>query len=103
MTVDPTLLTGASGAAFDAMRAQARLVRYSADAYAFCALAGGTVQVVVERGVQPYDVGALIPIVEAAGGVMTTWHGGRPEGGGNVVAAATPALHDWALGHLRGA
>ena len=103
MTTDPALLTGASGEAFAAMRDEARLVRYSADAYAVCALAAGHVQVVVECGVQPYDVGAVIPIVEAAGGVMTTWTGGRPEAGGDVVAAASPELHAWALAHLRGA
>ena len=101
MTVDPHLMTGPSAAAFDEMRRAVRLVRYSADAYAFCALAAGHVQIVVERGVQPYDVGALIPIVEAAGGVMTTWDGARPEGGGDVVAAASASLHEWALGQLR--
>ena len=103
MTVDPHLMSGPSAVAFEAMRTGARLVRYSADAYAFCALAAGHVQVVVERGVQPYDIGAPIALVEAAGGTFTTWEGGRPEPGGNVVAAASPALHAWAIGHLRDA
>ena len=48
-------------------------------------------------------MGALIPLVEAAGGVFTTWDGGRPEGGGHVVASASGTLHEWALGHLRAA
>ena len=101
MTVDPFLFDGEARDAFQAVRREARLVRYSADAYAFCAVAAGSVQVAFERGVQPYDVGALIPLVEAAGGLFTTWTGDRAEKGGDVVAAATPELHEWALSHLR--
>ena len=101
MTVDPFLFEGSGLRAFETMREQCRLVRYSSDAYAFCALAAGAVQVAFERDVQPYDVGALIPIVEGAGGVFTRWDGGRPEQGGNVVAAASAELHDWALSHLQ--
>lgn len=99
MTTDPFILHEDTHR-LDRFRTEARLVRYGADAYAFCALAAGSVDVVFERGVQPYDVGALIPLVEAAGGTFTTWQGERPEAGGNVVAAATPALHEWALSIL---
>ena len=84
------------------MRAGVRLLRFGADAYAFCALAAGTVDCVFEAGVRPYDVGAPIALVEAAGGTVTTWTGGRAEGGGNVVASASPALHEWALRRLAG-
>lgn len=99
MTTDPFILYD-DVAKLDRFRAEAQLVRYGADAYAFCALAAGTVDVVFERGVQPHDVSALIPIIEAAGGLFTSWKGERPEAGGNVVAAATPALHEWALSIL---
>ena len=102
MTVDPFLFEGAEREAFDAVRRGVRLVRYSADAYAFCGVALGTVQIAFERGVAPYDIGALIPLVEAAGGVFTTWDGGRPERGGNVVASASTELHEWALSRLQG-
>ena len=44
----------------------------------------------------------LIPIIENAGGVVTTWDGGPAEDGGNVVAAATPELHAAALAVLNG-
>ena len=101
MTTAPELLDGSAEAAFRAMSGTARLTRYSADAYAFCALAAGAVHVVIEKGVAPYDVGAVIPIVEAAGGSVTTWSGERAEPGGTIVATASPELHEWALGHLR--
>ena len=44
-----------------------------------------------------YDIVALIPIIEKAGGVVTTWEGGPAENGGEIVAAATPELHEAAL------
>ena len=60
-------------------------------------LAAGQVDLVVEVGLQPYDIVALVPLIEAAGGVVTTWAGNRPEGGGDIVAAATPQLHEATL------
>ncbi|WP_348996830.1 inositol monophosphatase family protein, partial [Brucella melitensis] len=60
-------------------------------------LAGGFVDIVVEAGLQTYDIAALIPIIEQAGGVVTRRDGGPAEQGGDIVAAATPALHQAAL------
>ena len=39
-----------------------------------------------------HDIVPLIPIVERAGGVVTTWEGGDPRGGGRILAAATSAF-----------
>ena len=100
MTTDPFLFDAERTERFERVRRATRLMRYGTDAYAFCALAMGTVDLVLEAGVQPYDIGALIPIVEAAGGLFTTWDGGRPEAGGSVIASASPALHGWALERL---
>ncbi|TIT19461.1 MAG: histidinol-phosphatase, partial [Mesorhizobium sp.] len=51
---------------------------------------------------KPYDIVALIPIIEKAGGVVTTFEGGPAEGGGDILAAATPELHTAAMAALRG-
>ena len=50
-------------------------------------------------GLQPYDIVALIPIIEKAGGVVTRIDGGRAEEGGPIIASATAGLHAAAL-HL---
>ena len=47
-----------------------------------------------------YDIVALVPIVEGAGGVVTTWTGGSPVDGGRIVASGDPALHDILLREL---
>ena len=77
-----------------------RLARYGTDCYAYVMLAAGNVDLVVEVGLQPYDIVALIPIIEAAGGVVTEWGGGPAEEGGGIVAAATPELHAAAMAML---
>lgn len=87
---------------FDAVADRARLLRTGADCYAYGMLAAGHADLVVEAGLQCYDVYALIPIIEAAGGVVTDWAGGDASVGGTLVAAATPALHAQALALLRG-
>jgi len=48
---------------------------------------------VIEASLYPYDVQALMPIVNEAGGRFTTWTGERCEEGGSVVACGDPALH----------
>ena len=75
-----------------ACRRRAKLVRYGGDCYAYCLLAMGLVDVVIESSLKAWDVQALIPIVEAAGGVITGWDGGRCDEGGDVVACGDPAL-----------
>lgn len=94
------IFTPAELAAYERVAHAARQVRLGADCYAYCLLAAGCVDLVVESGLQCYDIYALIPIIESAGGVITSWDGGDPSLGGSVVAAATPALHAETLERL---
>ena len=97
-TTDPMLFTKAAEiAAFDAVRASARLTRYGGDCYFYCLLASGTLDLVIESGLEAYDIQALIPIIEHAGGIVTNWSGGDAQNGGQIIAAANPALHQAAL------
>ena len=80
-------------AAFYRVADRARLTRYGGDCYAYCLLAMGLIDIVVESSLQAYDVQALIPIVEAAGGVITDWAGGSCDEGGSVAACGDIALH----------
>ena len=100
MTTSPLLYSEGKLAALRRLEARAKLVRYGCDCYAFAMLAAGQVDCVVEAGVQSYDVVALIPIIQGAGGVITTWDGGDPSEGGDVVACGDRRLHDEALAQL---
>ncbi len=99
-TTSPDLLSAAELEAFQALKAHARLTRYGGDCYAYCLLAAGHFDLVVECGLKPHDVAALIPIIEQAGGRITTWTGERPEAGGRIVAAGDPRLHEAAMRRL---
>lgn len=83
--------------AFARLTSAIRLARFGGDCYAYGLLALGQIDLVVEAGLQPYDIVPLIPIVEAAGGVVTGRHGEPAVNGGFVVAAATPEIHAEAL------
>lgn len=79
--------------AFEAVEARVELSRHGYDCYAYAMLAHGFIDVVVESGLQAYDVQALIPIVEGAGGVLTNWRGEPVKQGGRVVACGDRRLH----------
>ncbi len=85
-----------------ALEDRAKGFRYGGDAYFYCLLAAGSVDIVADAAMGDYDIVAMIPIIEAAGGIVTTWEGGPAAGGGNIVAAATRELHDAALEILAG-
>ena len=82
---------------FEAIRAATRYTRYGGDCYAYCMLAAGHIDIVVEAGLKPYDIAALIPIIEKAGGRCTSWDGGSAANGGRVVAAGDPRVHEAAV------
>ena len=88
--------------AFWALSAQARLTRFGGDCYAYGLLAMGFIDVIVESTLQPWDIQALIPIIENAGGVVTTWDGGPAQDGGRVVACGDAKLHAAVLEALSG-
>lgn len=82
---------------FEELAARVQLTRFSGDCYAYCMVANGGIDLVVESGLLPYDVQALIPIIEAAGGVITNWMGGDCGNGGQVIAAGDRRTHRQAL------
>ena len=92
-TTSPHLFQNEDDRRYREIERKAKLFRYGCDCYAYALLASGHVDLVVENSLKPYDVGAIIPVVEQAGGVMTTWDGGRPEMGGYIIAAANAKLH----------
>jgi len=83
--------------AFADLEAAVRLSRFSGDCYSYCMLAFGLVDVVVDAGMNSWDIHAIIPIIEAAGGVVTGWDGGSAVQGGKVLAAGDRAAHEQAL------
>jgi myo-inositol-1(or 4)-monophosphatase len=81
----------------DALVGATRLTRYGCDAYAYALLAAGHIDLVAETGLKPWDVQALIPIIDAAGGAVSSFEGGPADQGGSVIAAANRGLLDEAL------
>ena len=102
-TTSPLLIRDDSDrAAYARVEGQVRLARYGGDCYAYCALAAGFVDLVIETNLKPHDVVALAPIIEGAGGVVTTWDGENAANGGRIIAAGDRAVYDEALRLLLG-
>lgn len=101
-TTSPEPVPRHPGIHFQPLTQQTLMTRYGGECYAMAMLAAGHIDISVEYGLQPYDIAALIPIIEQAGGIVTTLDGGRPEGGGNIVASGDPQLHQQVLALLNG-
>ncbi len=94
VTTDPRqFVSEAEQRALATVSANARFLRYGGDCYCYTQLAMGLVDVVIENGLQPYDIQALIPLIEAAGGRVSNWSGGPCDQGGAVIACGDPSLH----------
>lgn len=96
----PEINTERDREGFQEVSKRARLTRYGLDCYGYALLALGQVDLVIEAGLQPYDIQGPMAVVQAAGGVVTNWRGGPADQGGQVIAAANPEIHREALALL---
>ncbi|RCL03601.1 MAG: Inositol-1-monophosphatase [Candidatus Tokpelaia sp. JSC161] len=96
----PSLFDTRTRSSFFKLEEATRLTRFGVDCYAFVMLAAGFIDLVVESSLKAHDIGGIIPIIENAGGVITTWSRKRPENGGHIIAAATKDLHEAAIQKL---
>ncbi len=78
--------------AYNKIRRTVRFSRLGLDAYGYCLVASGRMNIIVESLLKPCDVRALIPVIEGAGGKLTNWEGGSAVDGGRVVAVGDEAL-----------
>ncbi len=96
-TTSPLLMNASDRAAFERVEQKVKLSRYGGDCYAYCMLASGQIDLVIESELKPYDILPLIPVIAGAGGIVTTWDGGSPLAGGRIMAAGDKRVHEAAL------
>jgi myo-inositol-1(or 4)-monophosphatase len=101
MTTTPFLFDPGDIDRYRAVEAACRLTRYGYDCYAYAMVAAGQIDLVVESSLKSYDIAPLIPVIEGAGGIVTTWDGGPAHDGGRILAAANSAIHEQAIALLR--
>ena len=99
-TTSPYLFSDEEARAYRRVEQLVRMARYGCDCYAYCMVGSGHADLVIEAGLQNYDVVALIPIIEGAGGRLTSWSGGTAARGGRILASGDPRLHETVLERL---
>jgi histidinol phosphatase-like enzyme (inositol monophosphatase family) len=83
----------AAHAAVEALRPHVRMLRYGSDCLAMAMLAEGHIDIVVETGLEIYDIAATVPVVSGAGGVITGLDGGPAIHASSIIAAGDIGLH----------
>jgi histidinol phosphatase-like enzyme (inositol monophosphatase family) len=94
-TTTPEMFEGPDADAFARLRRGVRHAVYGGDCHSYGLLASGTLDLVAEANMQPYDYMALVPVIAGAGGVVTDWSGAplTLASDGRVLAAGSAALH----------
>ena len=77
---------------------RARLYRTWGDCFGYFALATAGADLMLDPTLAHWDGAAIVPVIESAGGVVTSWSGGDPLAELSLIASAG-ALHDEVL-HL---
>jgi len=101
-TTSPLLMSKADRAEFVRVENAVKLSRYGGDCYAYCMLAAGQIDLIIETEIKPHDIVPLIPIIIGAGGIVTTWENGPAQAGGRIVVAGDKRVHKAALEMLKG-
>jgi histidinol phosphatase-like enzyme (inositol monophosphatase family) len=102
MTTSPHIFDADEAQRYRSVEQRCRLFRYGFDCYAYAMVAAGQIDLVVESSLKTYDIAALIPVIENAGGIVTGWNGESAVEGGRVLACANRRIHAEALELLRG-
>lgn len=101
LTTSPLLMKQDDRQRFGKVEENVQLSRYGGDCYAYCMLAAGHVDLVIETELKPYDIVALIPVITGAGGIITSWDGGPATKGGRIIAAGDARMHRAAMKILK--
>ncbi len=101
-TTSPLLMNKKDRATFKRVEDKVKLSRYGGDCYAYCMLAAGQIDLVIETEIKPHDIVPLIPIITGAGGIVTTWENGPAQAGGRILVAGDARVHKAALELLKG-
>lgn len=94
-STSPGMFEGDAAAAFASLKAATRQTVWGGDCHSYGLLASGTLDLVAESGLQPYDYLALVPVIEGAGGMISDWSGGALglSSDGTVLAAGDAQTH----------
>lgn len=87
-------------AKFEAIQSEAWFTRTWGDGYGYLLVATGRADAMVDPIVNPWDVAAIKPVIEEAGGKFTDWEGVATSKSSNAVGT-NGRIHDRILGILR--
>ncbi len=77
---------------FEKVSRKVKSTRLGGDCYSYCLLADGHVDIVIESGLKPWDIRALEPIINNAGGEIRTWENNEIFAGGRIIACNNKKL-----------
>ncbi len=101
-TTPDMFAAGLESDCFERISRATRMRRFGGDCYAYCLLAMGLVDVVMEANLKPFDIIPLIPIIEGAGGVVTGWDGGSAANSSRIIACGDARVHAEILNLIAG-
>ncbi len=96
-TTFPEVGTTQEADAFQRVSQLCKLTRYGTDCYAYALLAAGQIDLVIEAGLNAFDIQGPMGVVQNAGGIVTDWQGGPAHMGGQVIAAGDARVHRAAM------
>lgn len=89
------------GRGYDTLSQAVKMERTWGDCYGYGLVATGRADVMLDDRAAVWDIAAILPIIEEAGGRLTDWSGRRTVRGGEAIAS-NGLLHDSVVGVLGG-
>jgi len=103
-STDPKMFNRSQKLLYDRVSSKVKLPRFGGDCYSYGLLASGYIDLVLEANMKIYDLMALVPVVQSAGGIISDWHGSTSffsNWDGCVVAASSEELHKHTINLLK--
>ena len=103
-SADPKMFNSSQKPLYDRVSSKVKLPRFGGDCYSYGLLASGYIDLVIEADMKIYDLMALVPVIESAGGIISDWQGSTAfdsNWDGCVVAASSEELHRQTISLLK--
>ncbi|MCY4465899.1 MAG: histidinol-phosphatase [Chloroflexi bacterium] len=88
-----------NGSAFQQLLGKTKFNRSWGDCHGYFLVATGYADIMLDPIMNLWDIVALVPVIEGAGGTITSWQGGAPLSGDGIIAS-NGILHDQVLSAL---
>lgn len=97
---DPAMFLGKDEIIYKNINDNVLYIRHGTDCWGYAMCAAGTIDIVIEKDLEIWDIVAAEAILKGAGGIISSWNKNKPASDRSVIAAANIETYEYYINLL---